>query len=277
MKFTPQELTPYVSARHYFGSELRRHRESAKLSLAQLADILNSSKSTLARIERADLMPPPDLPAALDAAFGTDKHFYGLYQLARKETHPDRFRRYMEFHARAEAIEVFETQFVPGLLQTEAYARALLSAPPDVTREMIEERVQARLDRQEQLHSAASRRHWAILDEAILCRPVGGSQVMHAQLNALLSHVDTPTRTIQVLPFEHGEHALMAGPLALVKTSVGQTVAWEEGHIDGRLFEDPAAVNRRVALYDKLRAYALSPRDSAERIRKAMERHVPCE
>ncbi|MFF4605415.1 helix-turn-helix domain-containing protein [Streptomyces sp. NPDC001339] len=277
MTFTPKSLTPYVSARHYFGSEQRRHREEAKLSLVQLAGIVNSSKSQLARVETAELMPPPELPSALDAAFGTGKHFYGLYQLARKETHPDQYRRLLDFQAQAEAIEVFETQFVPGPLQTEAYARALLSLPPDVTPEMIEERVQARLAGQEQLRSAASRRLWAILDEAILCRPVGGPQVMHAQLNALLSQVDTPTRTIQVLPFEHGEHVLMAGPLWLVKSSVGQTVAWEESHVDGRLFEDLTDVNRRVALYDKLRAYALSPRDSAERIRKAMERYLPCE
>lgn len=79
MKFKPQTLTPYLSARHYFRSEQRRHRERAGLSLVQLADILNSNKSTLARVETAELMPPPDLPARLDAAFGTGEHFHDLY------------------------------------------------------------------------------------------------------------------------------------------------------------------------------------------------------
>ncbi|MGW1376246.1 helix-turn-helix domain-containing protein [Streptomyces sp. NPDC002446] len=270
MKFTPKKLNPYLSARHYFGSEQRRHRELANLSLVQLADIVNFSKSTLGRVEAAELMPPPELPGALDAAFGTGKHFYGLYQLAKKETHPDHYRRFLELEKQAEAIECFEMQFVPGLLQTKAYARALLSTPPEVTPEMAEERAQARLHRQEQL-AAAGTRHWAILDEAILHRPIGGPQTMHAQLAALLSRVDTTTSTIQVLPLEHGEYYLMGSSLVLVRPSTGQAVAYEEGRSLGRLFEDPQDVSRLWALFDKLRAYALTPRASAERIRKAMK------
>lgn len=70
MTFRPQPLSPFASTRHYFGSELRRHRERANLSLVQLADIVNSSKSTLARIETAELMPPPDIPAAWTSPSG---------------------------------------------------------------------------------------------------------------------------------------------------------------------------------------------------------------
>lgn len=101
MTFRPQALTPYLSARHYFGAEQRRHREVAGLSLVQLAGIVNSSKSTLARIETAELMPPPDLPDRLDAAFGSDRHFHGLYQLAKREAHPDQYRRFMDSEAQA--------------------------------------------------------------------------------------------------------------------------------------------------------------------------------
>ncbi|MCZ9343044.1 helix-turn-helix domain-containing protein, partial [Streptomyces sp. TRM76130] len=104
MTFTPKVLDPYLSARHYFGSELRRHREAANLSLVQLAGIVVSSKSTLARIETAELMPPPDLPDRLDAAFGTDRHFHDLYELAKREAHPDQYRRFMDFEARAEVV-----------------------------------------------------------------------------------------------------------------------------------------------------------------------------
>lgn len=134
MTFKPQALTPYLSARHYFGSEQRRHRERAGLSLVQLAEIVNSSKSTLARIETADLMPPPDIPNRLDMAFGTDDRFHGLYELARREIHPDQYKRYMDFESRAEVIEQYGAQTLPGLLQTEEYARTLIRCDEDLCR-----------------------------------------------------------------------------------------------------------------------------------------------
>lgn len=277
MKFTPKKLNPYLSARHYFGSEQRRHRELANLSLVQLADIVNFSKSTLGRVETAELLPPPELPAALDAAFGTGKHFHGLYQLARKEAHPDQFRRLMDLEAEAVVIEAFATLIMPGLLQTERYARALLSQPADVTPELVEERVQVRLGRQERLHSAAPPRYWAILDEAILRRAVGGSQAMHEQLAALLPLIDTPTTKIQVLPFAHGGYELMDGPTLLLRLPGGKVVAYDEYRGRGHLMEDPAEVNQRWASYDALRAYALSPRDSADLVRDAMKGYEPCD
>ncbi|GAA2664701.1 helix-turn-helix transcriptional regulator [Streptomyces lunalinharesii] len=276
MKYAPKILTPYVSARHYFGSEQRRHREVAKLSLVQLADIVNSSKSNLARVETAELMPPPELPAALDAAFGTGEHFHGLYQLARKEIHPDQFRRYMDFESGADVIEDFATNVVPGLLQTKAYAQAFFSCAPGVTPELVEERVQARLSRQDRLWSAEPPRYSAILDEAILHRPVGGHQVMHGQLSTLLALVDTPHTMIQILPFAHGGYALMEGPLKLLTLADGRQVAYEEGRMSGDLLEVRADVAQRRATYDSLRAYALPPRDSASLIRNLMERYEQC-
>lgn len=129
---------PYLSARHHFGCEQRRHREEASLSLVELAGVVNSSRSTLARVETAELMPPPDLPSRLDAAFGTDKHFHGLYQLAGREAHPDQYRRFMDFEDQAEVIENYESQLVPGPLQTEEHARELLSCQEDLAKEEVE-------------------------------------------------------------------------------------------------------------------------------------------
>ncbi|SEB65863.1 Helix-turn-helix domain-containing protein [Streptomyces sp. 2224.1] len=277
MKFAPKALNPYISARHYFGSELRRHREKAKLSLLQLSGIVNFSKSSLARVEAAELMPPPELPGALDLAFGLDKYFYGLFQLAKREAHPDQYRRYVEFEAQAIVIEDFASQVMPGLLQTKAYAHAVLSCEYEVTPELVEERLQARLSRQERMHSARPPRYWAILDEAVLHRAVGGPQVMIAQLNALLPLVDTSTAMIQVLPFSHGAYALIDGPLKLLRLLDGQTVAYEESRKSGHLLEDKDDVCQRQALYDALRAYALTPADSASLIREAVERYESCE
>ncbi|WP_221355589.1 helix-turn-helix domain-containing protein [Streptomyces beigongshangae] len=277
MVFKPQALTPYLSARHYFGSEQRRHREEASLSLVQLAGVVNSSKSTLARVETAELMPPPDLPSRLDAAFGTDKHFHGLYQLARREAHPDQYRRYMDFEGTAEVIDQYGAQALPGLLQTNAYARALLRCQEELSEEQVEERVTARMARQERQRSDSPPLRWAIIDESVILRRVGGPACMYEQLVSLLAQADTPDSKVQVMPFSAGPHSLMGSALTLLTLPNGSTVAYEEGSQAGYLYEDPDAAKKRRRQYEVLRANALTLPESVKLIRKAMEDHKPCD
>ncbi|MEU4174298.1 helix-turn-helix transcriptional regulator [Streptomyces sp. NPDC026589] len=275
MTFKPQPLTPYVSARHYFGSEQRRHRERAALSLVQLAGIVNSSKSTLGRIETAELMPPPDIPSRLDIAFGTDKHFHGLYELARREIHPDQYQRYMDFEFRAEVIEQYGAQALPGLLQTEEYARTFLRCQEDLSAEQVEERVTARMSRQERQRSENPPFRWAIIDEAVLRRQMGSAACMREQLASLLKQVDTPDSKVQVMPFSAGLHSLLGGALTLLTLPDRTCVAYEEGIQAGHLYEDPVAVKKWRRQYDVLRANSLTLDESAERIRTAMEGYRP--
>ncbi|MCX4732529.1 helix-turn-helix transcriptional regulator [Streptomyces sp. NBC_01363] len=275
MTFKPQPLTPYLSARHYFGSEQRRHRERAGLSLVQLAGIVNSSKSTLARIETADLMPPPDIPSRLDMAFGTDDHFHGLYELARREIHPDQYQRYMDFEFRSEVIEQYGAQALPGLFQIEEYARGLLSCQEDLSAEQVDERVAARMSRQERQRSENPPLRWAIVDEAVLRRQVGSPACMREQLASLLEQVDTPNSKVQVMPFSAGPHSLLGGALTLLALPDGTSVAYEEGIQAGHLYEDPAAVKKWRRQYEVLRANSLSLAESAELIRTAMEGYRP--
>ncbi|MFK0173050.1 Scr1 family TA system antitoxin-like transcriptional regulator [Streptomyces sp. NPDC090306] len=277
MAFTPRALTPYLSARHYFGSELRRHREIAGLSLVQLAGIVNSSKSTLARIETAELMPPPDLPDRLDAAFGTDKLFHGLYQLAKREAHPDQYRRFMDFEAEAEVVENYGSQVLPGILQTREYARALLCLQEELSTQEVESRVNARIARQERLHDAGAPERWAIIDESVLRRIVGGPACMRYQLASLLAQVDTSTSKVQVMPLSAGPHSLMGGALTLLTLPQGSTVAYEEGIEVGHLYEARSSVKNWRRRYEILRANALSPAASAELIQQAMEDFEPCD
>ncbi|KRV47146.1 DNA-binding protein [Wenjunlia vitaminophila] len=265
-------LTPDRSVRHLFGAEARRLREQANMSLEQLADVVNFSKSHLARIELAEYMPPPDLPARLDAAFDTDGLFGRLYSIARREVHPDKYRRRMELEARARIIEEYAGHIVPGIVQTEAYARALfLASNPKATADAIEERVAARMSRQEVLRSSPAPDVSIILDEAVIRRPVGGPDVMRAQLSLLIDMVDTPTSVVQVLPFAHGEHGLLGGTLTLMTLDDDTRVAYEESIDTGQLLEDPESVSTRHRAYDLLRAYALSPLQTVAFIRSAME------
>ncbi|MFF2011404.1 helix-turn-helix domain-containing protein [Streptomyces sp. NPDC058195] len=277
MAFTPRPLNPYLSARHYFGSEQRRHRELAGLSLVQLADILNSSKSALARIETAELMPPPDIPDRLDAAFGTDAHFHGLYELAKKEIHPDQYRRYMDFESKAEVIEEYGEQALSGLLQTESYAREFLRCQRDLSDEQVEQRVMARMARQERQRSDTPPFRWAIIDEAALRRRMGSPEAMREQLASLLAQVNTPDSSIQVMPFSAGLHSLIGGSLTLLTLPDGTQVAYEEGIKAGHLYEGPDEVRKWRRQYEVLRANALSLPESALMIRTIMEGYSSCD
>ncbi|WP_338671833.1 helix-turn-helix transcriptional regulator [Streptomyces sp. SCSIO 30461] len=272
MPARPRELTPDRSARHLFGAKMRAHRERAGMSLEGLSNVVRISRSHLSRIETAEAMPPPSLPAMLDAAFGTDGIFEELYRLASKEIHPDQFQRRMELEARAVLIEEYSPQIVPGLVQTEDYARAqFVVSNPKATRDEIEELVTARMIRHARLEADPPPDLSLILDEAVLRRAFGGPSVMHAQLVRLAEMALTPTTVIQVLPFTHGGHPLVGGSLTLMTLDDGARVAYEESITTGTLLEDLSIVAERQRAYDLLRACALSPGDSAAFIRSLME------
>ncbi|MEV7777648.1 helix-turn-helix transcriptional regulator [Kitasatospora sp. NPDC088351] len=270
MAFKPNELDPGRSARDLFGWEMRTHRQHAgSMSLDQLALVVGYiSKGHLARIERAESMPPPDLPAKLDAAFGTDGIFGRIYRVAKKEKFPGKYRRWSELEARASVIEEYSCATVPGLLQTPELARLSLQVGhPYMTPQELDTSLTTRLDRQKRLDSETPPHCWFIIDESALHRPVGGHVVMARQLDALAAD-RRPHITIQVLPFTAGEHAEMGGSLFLYTVSDSPSMAWEEGARNGELIEDVKGVAKRRRSYDLLRALALSPRDSRAMIRR---------
>lgn len=272
MAARPRALTPDRSARHLFGAKMRWYRERADMSLEGLSDVVNISRSHLSRIETAEAMPPLDLPAMLDAAFGTDGIFAELYTLAGKEIHPDQFRRRMELETRARLIQEYTGQIIPGLVQTEDYARALFETHnPKATPDEVGELITARMSRQALLRADLPPDHSMILDEAVLRRSFGGPAVMRAQLARLAELTLTPTSVMQVLPFEHGGHALVGGSLVLLTLDDGRQVAYEESISTGLMLEDAASVTTRQRAYDLLRACALSPSDTAAFIHAAME------
>ncbi|MFD6329095.1 helix-turn-helix domain-containing protein [Streptomyces niveus] len=268
----PRELTPERSARDLFGSEMRRYREEVDMSLEGLATLVIYAKSSLARFETADTMIPEDLPDRLDEVFGTGGIFRKLYALARKEIHPDQYRRRMDLESRARTVQEYAGQLVPGLVQTEAYARALFEIhDPKATRDEIEKLVVGRMDRQTMLTADPAPDFSAVLDEAVLMRSYGGPAVMRAQLTRLLELTLTPTTMIQVLPFAHGGHALANGSLALLTLENGTQVAYEECISTGTLMEEKTLVRARQRAYDLLRASALSPKDTTAFIRAVRE------
>lgn len=266
-----QELTPERSARDLFGAKLRQHRTERGMTLDDLSRAVTISKSHLSRVETAQYMPPPELPVQLGELFHTNI-FQELYALCRREVHPDQFRRRMDLESRAVIIKEYSPQIVPGLLQTEDYARAQFQVHmPKAPDDEIERLVTARLGRQAHLLGSPTPDYAVILDEAVLRRSYGGPGVMREQLSTLLQLALTPTSFVQVLPFSHGGHALAGGSLSLWTLDSGQHVAYEESITTGTLLEEKTDVISLLRAYDLLSASALSPAESAGLIRTTLE------
>ncbi|MEU9365396.1 helix-turn-helix transcriptional regulator [Streptomyces avermitilis] len=256
-----------------FGSRVRRLRTAAGLTQAELGRMTHVVSTRITQVERASgAKPTLGLTRALDAALGADNLLVELWPYVYREAFPDWSRAFMAHSERAVSIGEYAAHVVPGLLQTEEYARAVLSVGLTLSGDaQLEERLTARMGRQERLGSTDRPDLWVVLDEAVLRRPVGGPAVMREQLERLLEAAAEPHITVQVLPFEQGEHDAMGGSLTILALPDGSEVAYTEGAHYGQLIEDPAEVRTFSLTYDRLRAAALPPLMSLDMIRSVME------
>ncbi|MFE9922192.1 Scr1 family TA system antitoxin-like transcriptional regulator [Streptomyces sp. NPDC005774] len=256
-----------------FGARVRRLRTAAGLTQAELGARTHVVSTRITQIERASgAKPTLELARALDAVLGADDLLVELWPYVYREAFPDWSRKFMEYSERAGAIKQYAAHVVPGLLQTEDYARAVLSVGRTLGgEEQLEERVALRLGRQERLGTPCRPELWVVLDEAVLRRPVGGQAVMREQLALLLGTASEPHITVQVLPFDQGEHDVMGGSLTVLTLPDGSETAYTEGAHYGQLIEDPGEVRSFALTYDRLRAAALPPLMSLDMIRSVME------
>lgn len=168
----------------------------------------------------------------------------------------------------ARQVLTFQSQLIHGLLQTEAYARAVLGV---MRIDGLDIKVEARLDRQRILERTDPPLLWVVLDEGVLHREIGGRAVMRAQLARLLSYQDSDDVQIQVMPFAAGPHTGLLGSFTLFSFQNQADVAYMEGYDEAWATANPRDVRVRSLRYDLLRASALSPADSAELIARVME------
>ncbi|MFK4154792.1 helix-turn-helix domain-containing protein [Streptomyces fungicidicus] len=256
-----------------FGARVRRLRTAAGLTQAELGARTHVVSTRITQIERASgAKPTLALARALDTALGADDLLVDLWPYVYREAFPDWSRRFMAHSERAVAIRQYAAHLVPGLLQTESYARAVLSVGRTLgSREQLEERVDLRLGRQQRLRAADRPELWVVLDEAVISRPVGGQAVMRGQLTRLMEAAAEGHITVQVLPFDQGEHDVMGGSLTVLSMPDSSEIAYTEGAHYGQLIEDPDEVRRLALSYDRLRAAALPPLMSLDMIRSVME------
>jgi transcriptional regulator with XRE-family HTH domain len=257
--------------RRRLAAELRGLREQSGLSVTEAARGVDWQASRISRIEnRQSGITAPELRKLLDL-YGADDERYRarLAELARRVNERGWWQKYagliggdyadlISLEAEARAIRAYEQELVPGLLQTLDYAHAVIRASrPTDTSEEVKRRVEIRMERQEVLirPDPPPPRFNVVLSEAVLRRPIGGYDVMHAQLANV---------TIQVLPFDAGVHPAMVGPFSLMSFSdpgdLG--VVGVENAIGTLFLEDPYELRAYEELWNALQASALSPDDS---------------
>ncbi|MEU6174837.1 helix-turn-helix transcriptional regulator [Streptantibioticus parmotrematis] len=243
----------------FFGEELKRQREAAGLTQQELGEKVFCSGSYIGQFEAAIRKPQVDLAKRFDVELGAGGFFERMCRkLINKEPYEGYFAHVADLQAIASTICEYGGSLVPGLLQTESYARQIFrTARPFQRAEERESLVRGRLARQVLLESPTAPELWVILDESAIRRPVGTDAEMAQQLHRIADAVEAQQALVQVLPFESRAHALMEGNLTLMTFTDSPPVAYAEGPYWGHLLDDPATVRQCWALYDQARAAAL--------------------
>ncbi|WP_030413977.1 helix-turn-helix domain-containing protein [Streptomyces sp. NRRL S-1448] len=254
-----------------FGEVLKHHREAAGLTQEALACKVPCDRSQVARVEAGVRVPQDTFADACDQILGTGGmllRLWGRIDWYPEVQHPDWFERRAQMDAVAVALWAYQERVIPGLLQTEDYARALFSRVTSGNE--VEERVRARLSRQQRFLAEDGPQYIAVLDESCLRNVVGGPAVMRDQCVHLLSVGQRPNIRIQVAPADFAELVRPNSPMSLIALPDGERWVYSESLDRGHFDNDPAAYVRHERTYDALRADALSARESAALISEAM-------
>ncbi|MFJ1652369.1 Scr1 family TA system antitoxin-like transcriptional regulator [Streptomyces sp. NPDC088337] len=250
-----------------FGAVVQALREHAGLSRAELAELVHFSKHTVASVELGRRMPDPVFVERAESALGnTGALRKAASHLTRQPGLAAWFRQWARLEAMAISLCTYECRVVPGLLQTEGYARAVsLSVPPLPDEEEMNARIAARLARQELLSTRRKppTAFSFILEQAVLERYTGGEEVTRELLDHLLGVVERHWNVeVQVMPLRRPVHAGLDGPLQLLETPENQWFAYSEGQENGRLITGRKEISILQQRYAKLRSQALAPEDS---------------
>ena len=273
-----------TARRRRLAAALRQMREARQLSCADAGQAVRWSESKISRIETGRVgIRQPDLEQLLDLYEVAGEERAALLTLGRQAAHrgwwhsysdalPGWFEDFVGLEDGAKSLLIYDNQLVPGLMQTGEYAAAVTrSAQPWVDDDEVERQVAARTTRQALLTTADPLQVWAVLDEAVLRRMVGGPATMRAQLRRLGEIAALPNVTLQVLPFDAGAHASMGTSFDLLRFPEpgDNAIVYIEDHTSSQYLETRADIERYTLVFDHLRATALSPEQSADFIGQA--------
>jgi transcriptional regulator with XRE-family HTH domain len=270
--------------RRIVGAQLRRLRESAGVSRHQAAVAIGVAEAKIGRIELGRVGLDESDVVELLTLYGIhdERERDALLELTREANRPGWlqaystampawFRPYVDLEEAAQVIRTYEVQFVPGLLQTADYTRAVIAqgmAQPSA--EEVERRVELRLRRQRILAAPNPVRLWAVIDEAALWRPIGGSDVARAQLRALLEAARLEHITVQVMPFSVGGHAGEAGAFTILRFPEPELpdIAYVEQLTGAMYLEKEDDMDHYGAAMERLCVQSASPEESMDMISK---------
>lgn len=247
-----------------FGNTLRFYRTRAGMTTEQLGQRVHMSGSLIRKIESGDRSPSEAFVTAVEgiSQLGCDGALLRLHGLLsghlRARGIPAWFEDWPRKEGQARRIRSYEGAVIPGLLQTEAYARTILATGIGVSNGDLDAAVTLRLDRQRILDRDDPPELWAIVDEPVLRRPVGGAAVMRAQLDHLVVAAQRPNMAIQIIPISAGAHrGLNGGAFAIADFDDAPSVAYQDTALSGTIVEDAEEVNSLALNWDNLRLEAL--------------------
>jgi transcriptional regulator with XRE-family HTH domain len=280
-----RSYSPTVRRRR-LASELRRLRDRAELTIDEVGEKLECSASKISRIETGHVgVTPRDVRDMLELYGVESDELEELVQLSREARKKGWWHNYSEvftgafvgLEAEAATLRAYQALLVPGLLQTADYTREVTRASrPDIPPAELDRRVAGRQARQQLLFDTDPPQYWAVVDEAVLSRPVGGPSAMVAQLGQLIELASLPHVTLQVIPFGAGAHAGMEGAFLILgfPEQADPDVVYVENTSTGVYLEEPPEILRYTLKFDHLRASALGPDATLEKIAEAATRYA---
>ncbi|MFD3516756.1 helix-turn-helix domain-containing protein [Streptomyces sp. NPDC058657] len=259
------------SPREKYGEELKLRRLAAGLTQEALGEMVVCSPTLISHYESGRRLPSAEDARRIDRALGTDG-FFERWRENLETKYVQHFDPVVDLEKLATLIRLFALTLVPGILQTPSYARALFRAyRPNHTPEELDEAVVIRTSRAQILHAPRKPVVWALLDEAVIRRKIGGSLVMAEQLHKVADMAEEGRLRLHLLPFGAGAHSLLESLLTLMEFEDSAPVGYVEAVNTGRLLDDPAMVATCRELYSLALSEALPQKESLAVIRAAAE------
>jgi transcriptional regulator with XRE-family HTH domain len=251
------------------GRQIKLWREAAGLTQTEFGAAVGYSEEMVSKVERGIRVPKPTLLDDADRVVGAGGKLAAMKPDAKEARYPKKVRDLAKLEAEAVELGTYGSTVVPGLMQTEAYARALFEMRrPSYSPDEVDRLVEARMARRTIFDRRPLPTLTFVLEEVTLRRPLGGKAVLRAELDHLLDVGQLRNVSVQVMPTDREDHAGMGGEINLLKLVEGATVGYSEAQLTSRLISNPKEVQILEMRYGMIRAQALTPRQSLAFIEK---------